>query len=525
MDIEQMKNKKRYERILKLLDQGGDVNKVDENGNSALHLAAYDNDIDTARLLVDSNADVNIKDAYGYTSLHLAAITDSYSIAKLLINNGGDIHALDDEGLIPIDHAVGNRALSVLKLLIENGCDVNHQDDDGDALLHGSVSGDDIDTAKFLVDNGADVNVKNASGRTPLHSAAYWKADSVAKLLIENGGNVNALDDRSHMPIHDVMELGYSPVLRLLIENGADVNAKCEYGKTPLHYASKRDDAAPAINDLISHGADVNATDDMGDTPLHVAAENGSENVIDILLRAGANENAKNHFNEKPEEFVLKYEEAYLGTTVKLAIKKEVGAHRHALKRNKLKQTDDYGILDNNKWTKELEYFVTHLILPKLHVTNTYMKWVLSNSELTPVLVRAVNAILEEGDYDLDTSSYNEDMDPIDYEVMCADILDENGWDAVITNTSGDQGVDIFAKKDGGSVVLQCKKYSSPVGNKAVQEAHAGKGFMDATAAVVVTNSSYTPSAKQLAARLGVLLLHHDELGELSYKLKSLNTQ
>ena len=320
-------------------------------------------------------------------------------------------------------------------------------------------------------------------------------------------------------------DLGYSPVLRLLVENGANVNARCHFGETPLHYASKRDASAPAIKDLISYGADVNAADNSGDTPLHVAAKKGSENIIEILLEAGANEDARNILDETPEDCVLEFEDASLGTTLQQAIKKEVGAHHHALKRNRQKLTDDYGILDNNKWEKELEYFVTRVLMPKLHATNTYMKWVLRNSGLTAVLVLAVNDALEEGDYEFDTPSYDEEMDPIAYESMCADILGQNGWDAVITNTSGDQGADIFAKKDGVSVVLQCKKYSSPVGNKAVQEAHAGKGFMDATAAAVVTNSSYTTSAKQLAVSLSVLLLHHDELGELSYKLQSLNTQ
>jgi HJR/Mrr/RecB family endonuclease len=68
------------------------------------------------------------------------------------------------------------------------------------------------------------------------------------------------------------------------------------------------------------------------------------------------------------------------------------------------------------------------------------------------------------------------------------------------------------------SVVLQCKKSSTPVGNKAVQEAHAGKGFMDADYAIVVSNNSFTPSAKQLASTLGILLLHHDQLHDL-YRL------
>jgi len=69
------------------------------------------------------------------------------------------------------------------------------------------------------------------------------------------------------------------------------------------------------------------------------------------------------------------------------------------------------------------------------------------------------------------------------------------------------------------SVAIQCKKYSNPVGNKAVQEVTSGATFHNAEYAVVVSNSSYTASARQLAAKSGVLLLHHSELGRLEEML------
>ena len=65
-------------------------------------------------------------------------------------------------------------------------------------------------------------------------------------------------------------------------------------------------------------------------------------------------------------------------------------------------------------------------------------------------------------------------------------------------------------------VVVQCKLYfANAIGNKAVQEAHAAAGFFDASHAVVASNAQYTRSAEQLAAKLGVLLLHHSELPDL----------
>ncbi|PQJ95000.1 restriction endonuclease [Chromatium okenii] len=113
-------------------------------------------------------------------------------------------------------------------------------------------------------------------------------------------------------------------------------------------------------------------------------------------------------------------------------------------------------------------------------------------------------------------------MSPIQYEQYCAKILNHTGWRARTTVASGDQGADVFAEKNGIIVVIQCKLYySANVGNKAVQEVYAAKGFYNAHKAFVVSNASYTNSACQLASKLGVFLIHHDDLNRLDSLLVS----
>lgn len=86
------------------------------------------------------------------------------------------------------------------------------------------------------------------------------------------------------------------------------------------------------------------------------------------------------------------------------------------------------------------------------------------------------------------------------------------GWVAHTTKGSGDQGIDVLAERNGIRVVLQCKRYNNSVGNKAVQEAFAAKTFANAQYAAVVTNSTFTPSARALSESTGVLLLHFTDL-------------
>jgi restriction system protein len=112
--------------------------------------------------------------------------------------------------------------------------------------------------------------------------------------------------------------------------------------------------------------------------------------------------------------------------------------------------------------------------------------------------------------------SFAEDMTPQDFERSCARIISSVGWKTTMTKATGDQGADVVAEKDGTRLILQCKLYSTPVGNKAVQEAFAAQRHYRAIASAVVTNATFTASAIALAATTGVLLLHYSDLARLN---------
>ena len=66
-------------------------------------------------------------------------------------------------------------------------------------------------------------------------------------------------------------------------------------------------------------------------------------------------------------------------------------------------------------------------------------------------------------------------QDGFEFEKRCAAFLKTKGYHKItVTPPSGDQGIDIIAYKSGLKYGIQCKYYSAPVGNKAVQEAYSG---------------------------------------------------
>lgn len=98
-------------------------------------------------------------------------------------------------------------------------------------------------------------------------------------------------------------------------------------------------------------------------------------------------------------------------------------------------------------------------------------------------------------------------MEGHDFEYYCAELLRRSGFMEVeVTKGSGDYGIDILAEKDGVTYAIQCKRYTAPVGVKAVQEAYAGRDYYDRMVGAVLTNQYFTQPAVEAAKKLKILL-------------------
>jgi hypothetical protein len=99
-----------------------------------------------------------------------------------------------------------------------------------------------------------------------------------------------------------------------------------------------------------------------------------------------------------------------------------------------------------------------------------------------------------------------------EFETYVGRLLRSRGYEVVGTPKTGDQGADLIARKDGRTVVIQAKRYEGPVGNKAVQEAIGAVHFYGGDEGWVVTNSTFTPSAKALAQKSNIRLIDSKSL-------------
>ncbi len=190
-----------------------------------------------------------------------------------------------------------------------------------------------------------------------------------------------------------------------------------------------------------------------------------------------------------------------------------VSKHIKALSRRKLQliKKDAYGQTLHDKWLAELDYFIAHQIIPNLSAGEVKAAGRL-RVKIMYYIDQAVDAENKESPAFM---TFSDDMTPSEFETFCAEALKRAGWDARVTMQSRDQGSDVIAEKNDVRIVVQCKLYARPVGNKAVQEVVGARAHERADYGIVVSNNKFTSAAEALAQTNGVLLLHFRDLDSI----------
>ena len=273
VDMEKKERSPNTKRIKKRLipEVIYDVDYVDSNGRTALHLACqsrgdkYSKDqLDLVKKLISQGANVNAYSSIE-TPLHSAVRNrHGFLIALELIKAGADVNALDHSGSTPINVLLRMGGISrkdtpkLLDVMIKAGVTVNAEYKNGNTLLHTAVRSHPS-LIERLIEAGANVNVLDKLGKSPLHhltqlSNAKHSAGlrSGFKALIEAGSNTDILDKKMMSALTSASVDG----TRLLLESGVLPDGP-PLGYPPIHHASLSGDEEK-VRMLIAAGADVN---------------------------------------------------------------------------------------------------------------------------------------------------------------------------------------------------------------------------------------------------------------------------
>jgi len=247
--------------------------------NASLADAVENQDGSTLRTLLKRNADVNAAQADGMTALHWAAYRDDLEAATALVEAHANVAATNRYGVAPLSLACENGSAEMVELLLAQGADPNTSLRGGETALMTAARTGRAGPVKTLLARGAVVDAKERRGQTALMWASAEGHTEVVELLLKAGADFRTpLTNSGFTPLLFAAREGRSGVVRTLLKAGADVNEAMQPGKTSAKGPAKGTSALILATenghfelalDLVKAGADPN-DQRSGFAPLHV---------------------------------------------------------------------------------------------------------------------------------------------------------------------------------------------------------------------------------------------------------------
>ena len=163
------------------LENGGDINVADSEGNTLLMKSVYLGYYDLADYILLNNADISLTNNNGENALILSA--DYPYIINLILNNNIDnLDSADNKGKTALFHACEFGNLNSVKLLIKSGSDINKRDIFGKTILMYAVESENLELIKYLIEDiEVDINEKDDWGQNAIFFATKI---NIARYLI-----------------------------------------------------------------------------------------------------------------------------------------------------------------------------------------------------------------------------------------------------------------------------------------------------------------------------------------------------
>lgn len=324
--------------VMRLVENGADINQTDSMGFTPLHVAAWNGYVELTEYLLQKGANPNVLSQSGNTPLKFAnpditklllrygALTNntappvpelrytpnvyiesssprprvinrvvsnfiagssypekSYNILKKLsLEESLKVHNWDKNGNNSLHRAAQSGNLERVKLLVKSGIDPNSRNNNGDTALRFAAENGHLEVIQYLVEQeGVDINARNNSGTSPLIVASLNNNPKIVNYLTHFGANVNATA---------------TAFVRRIREGEGEVDTMVE-GWTPLMAAAQMGDNK-TIQALLDANADLNATDNDNWNALMYAVQGGHLDTAMYLVKAGIDVTRESTFKQ-----------------------------------------------------------------------------------------------------------------------------------------------------------------------------------------------------------------------------------
>lgn len=340
----------------RLLRSGVNPNAADAEGNTALHLAACQGDAHACALLLRYGARIELANAEGCTAYGLslrhgqadlydwldwrdwqlpgrplreadlveaARHGDARAVERLLML-GLPVDARDVQGASALLRAAGGGHVECVRVLIRQRADLQLTAHSGASPLTAAISMRHRQVVELLLEAGVDLNQSLPGGITPLMVAAALGLPEMLVMLIDRGADARQLDANGNAALHALAQFGCSARdrARVIACWNALLSDAVEMADRPgasdlsplLLLLGARAEAGHALDEdclgaqlevLLSHKPDLERRDPRGFTALHLCALHGLMQPLRQLLAVGADRQARDQLNRRPQEIAV----------------------------------------------------------------------------------------------------------------------------------------------------------------------------------------------------------------------------
>jgi len=338
-----------------LLSLGIDREARDSHGMTALHLATALGREAALKLLVCSGASPEARAADGQTPLGVAlasgrrdladwldwrvwplprrtlreadlpaaAMAGDVDAVRRLVDLGFAVDAVDAQGCTALLRAAGGGHLAVVDLLLARNADPQRASASGATPLSAAVSMRQMDIVSALLDAGVPLEHRLPGGVTVVMLASALGLPDIVARLLSAGADINASDAQQLGPLHCAALYGFSArdrsrllaLLDTLLLAGAEPDTPAAGAVTPLLLllgaraepgtACDEQVVLAGVERLLDEEVSLEVRDPRGFGPLHLAALHGLPLLVQCLLRAGADPEARDTLNRSPREIAV----------------------------------------------------------------------------------------------------------------------------------------------------------------------------------------------------------------------------
>ncbi|XP_043351522.1 ankyrin repeat domain-containing protein 26-like isoform X24 [Dermochelys coriacea] len=201
-----------------------------------LHRAAAGGDLGRLQQLLKKN-DINQLDKENRTPLHLACANGHLDVVTYLVDNKCKLNLCDNDNRSPLMKAVQCQQEKCATMLLEHGADPNPVDVNSNTALHLAAQTANISLAVLLLEYNAHIEAQNKEGYTPLTIAITENHQEMVEFLLRKGADVHARDTSKRTPLMIAASGGELNLIKVLLQYGADVSHKDINGWTSEDYA------------------------------------------------------------------------------------------------------------------------------------------------------------------------------------------------------------------------------------------------------------------------------------------------